>query len=78
MSKLPLPDLEEYVKKHNVVDCIESKLDEYDSPTIDGYYYIKLIRKGCKRKSGGICVYIKDSLAGCTKHFRFNCMDKCI
>lgn len=62
-SKLKFPDFINFVNAHNVVNLAKTKLDCFDKPTINGYTFIgKKNRKNCRSKSGGIGLFVKDSL----------------
>ena len=66
MSKIKY-GLDYHMRSYDVVCLSETKLDSYDDPSLDGFVLHSKIRKSCKRKSGGIAIYVKSSLA---KYFK--------
>ena len=63
ISKLKYPDLEEICENHDILCFLESKLDDLDEVEFKNFMKLPpLNRKGAKRKSGGIIVFVKEYL----------------
>ena len=61
--KTNFPDLSDFVSKYDIVGLVQTKLDSFDSVVCDGYRFYGVNRKQCKRKSGGVGIFVKTSLA---------------
>ena len=62
ISKLNLPDFKLFISSYDVICLSETKLDQFDTVNIDGYKFIFANREIARRKSGGVCVLIKNDL----------------
>ena len=63
ISKLRNPDFINFLALYHIVCPTETKLDQYDDVSLDGYKLLPLVnRLNCKSKSGGICVFVRDKL----------------
>ena len=74
-TKLRSPDLLEVVKQHDIICLVETKMDELDNLSIDGYTCFLKNRKKFVRKSGGVAVIVKNNLLKYVKiveHANFN------
>ncbi len=65
VSKSEDPIFHEYIKKHDIVGILETKVGKDDKINIDGYKTFQISRKKSKnnRFFGGICVAIKEHIA---------------
>ena len=61
-SKLKRPDFIEFISKHDIVGICETKMDQFDQISIDGFTVFSSCRKHCKRSSGGVMFLVKDYL----------------
>ena len=61
------PDIEDYIRKHDVVCFSETKLSNDDVIEVEGYSFFQKSRRGAKRSSGGVAILIKDELC---KYFK--------
>ena len=62
-SKLCNPDFINYLVPYDIFCFTETKLDEYDDVCLEGYKLLPLVNHlNCKSKSGGICVFVRDTL----------------
>lgn len=60
-SKINIPDFLEYMSDFDILCFTETKIDAYDEIIIPGFELLPpLIREKCKRKSGGISVFVKN------------------
>ena len=59
-SKLKTPDFEDFVNNHDIIFLTETKLDDLDNCNISGYTLFRKNRGVCKKKSGGIGVFVKN------------------
>lgn len=63
-NKLLIPEFIDTVSKNDIFACTETHLDKYDVVTIDGYaFFSKHRRQKTLRKSGGIGIFMKSSIA---------------
>ena len=59
--RLNYPEFIDTVKEHDIACVSETKIDKYDTITLEGYTFLSQCRKQpYLRKSGGIGVFIKD------------------
>lgn len=56
------PEFRDLIQNHDLFCVNETKLDQYDLINISGYTFLSKCRKRFLRKSGGIGVFVKDSL----------------
>jgi len=79
LSKIICPEFVNFVKRHDIVGLQEVKTDEFDvlSVEIPGYVYVQKCRKKYKSKSGGVGVYVKDSLIHNVEFLKTEC-DNCV
>ena len=57
-----MPDFDDFVQKYDICCITETHLDKFDSINIDGYTFRHISREACKRNSGGVGVFIKNTL----------------
>ena len=62
MSKLLLPDFQDFVSEFDIICVCETKLDTIDKPHLDGFKLFNENRSCCKRKSGGVGIFVKEHL----------------
>jgi len=64
LSKVICPEFLEFINKYDIVGLQETKIDEFDESTVEipGYKFMHKCRKKYMLKSGGVGVYIKESL----------------
>jgi len=80
------PDFLQCINNYDVFCICESKLDKHDIIDVQGYTYLSLLRnQTVKRKSGGIGIFVKNTLApyveilpSTTEYVFFIKVDKCI
>ena len=61
-AKLKFPDFEEFLKQYDIICLTEIKTDEYGEVNIDGFRFISASRAVAKRKSGGVGLFVKNSI----------------
>ena len=67
--KLNIPEFNELIQTHDIVSCVETKLDDLDIVNVDNFVVVQKNRKQkVKRKSGGIAVMIRNNIY---KHFEY-------
>jgi hypothetical protein len=66
-SKFLSPDFEDYVREHDIVCVCETKLSSDELIEVEGYSFFQKSRKGAKRSSGGVAIFIKEELC---KYFK--------
>ena len=62
VSKLQIPEFCDFVKKYDIFCVAETKLDAFDVISLDGYIFKGVSRKHFRRKSGGVGIFVKDTL----------------
>ena len=62
VSKLLIPDFIDFVRDFDIFCIVETKLDKFDDINVEGYTFRSINRENCKRGSGGVGVFIKNSL----------------
>ena len=58
-SKLMFPEFTEFIEEYDLICLSETKLDDVDQCDVPGYTFFNKNRDRCKRKSGGIGVFVK-------------------
>ncbi len=66
------PEFKKYISKHDIIGISEIKVGKSDKINIEGYKTEQIFRKqsGNRRYFGGICIAIKDNIAGGTTVLR--------
>ena len=78
LSKLSYPDFTEFIGSHDIICISESKLSNTDFVHFDGYTPFFKNRLKCTRKSGGILVLIRNSLANYVTVYELEELKSCI
>ena len=59
-SKLKTPNFKDFVNEYDIIFLTETKLDDSDECNISGYTFFRKNRGVCKKKSGGMGVFIRN------------------
>ena len=59
-AKLKSPDFSDFVQDNDIVFLTETKLDDTDECKVEGYTLFRKNRGVCKKKSGGVGVFVKN------------------
>ena len=61
-AKLKFPDFQEFVNQYDIISLTKIKTDQYDEVNIDGYKFISVSRALARRKSGGVGLFINNTI----------------
>lgn len=62
-SKLLIPEFCEYISSYGISVCLETKLDDLDRVESDNNTFLSKVRKQKTARSGGIGVFVKNSIS---------------
>ena len=61
-AKLKFQDFQEFLNQYDIICLTKIKTDQYDEVNIDGFKFISASRAVAKKKSGGVGLFIKNTI----------------